>query len=189
MQELPADVVPRPAASERSPNRKPRYRRGRRNQLVKDEIYHLKRLWLRLYRACGNQKIACERVGRAQRAIEGWCDFDPEFRSARKKIRQGWNEFLEMKFTALGEKAVNTVESILDGVHVSPEIKLKASMAVLKSQGIGVEQVKTFVEHSGPGGGPIPITGITVMLQPQRELPSPDAIEGEFTETDSVEDE
>ena len=47
-----------------------------------------------------------------------------------------------------------------------PALKFKVAQWVLKSQGVGVEKLKATVEHAGPGGGPIPITGIVVHATP-----------------------
>lgn len=159
-------LVPRPAANERSPNRKLRTRRQRYDQLRAYELHHLKKLWLKLYRATGNQ-IACERIERLPNTVERWLTDDRAFREERDKIRDTWDGLLNGRFAALGEEAVEVVKEILENPLTDDALKIKVAQWVLKSQGIGVEKSKTTMEHAGPNGGPIPTIVVRTAPRPE----------------------
>ena len=168
--------------SERSPNRKWRIR-GPRRAL---EIAGLKKLWLRLYRATGNVLLSCERVGRYPSTIEYWTSSDPEFKASREEIKDIWGSLLNSDFNALGAKALLMVETLLDDNLTNKELRFKISQWILKSQGVGVEKA-VAVEHSGPGGGPIPVASVVVHLKGVKAIEAPEeVVEAEF---EYVEDE
>ncbi len=173
------DLVYRPAANERSPNRKPRHRQHTFQEILSYEKAHSKKLWLRIFRATGNFKQSCEVVRRRPSTVGKWMIDDPDFRAERDKIKEVWRDLLNSGFTALGEEALKVVQEILESSLADKDLRFKVAQWVLKSQGVGQDKPKTL-EHTGPGGGPIPISGIVVHTTGQVALPT--VVEEEYGE-------
>ena len=153
-----------PAASynEKSITRHHKMTGARRIAIFKMEKKKLKDLWLRLYRVSGNTQVASDRVGKRWITVLGWLNEDEQMRATRDSIRDTWDGLLKGRFKALGDESVKVVEGILEDSDADPALRVKIAQWVLKSQGVGVERSATSAEHSGPGGGPIPIKGIIV---------------------------
>lgn len=155
----------------------------RRTTLFSMEKKKLKELWLRLYRVTGNTQVASDHIGTRWITVLGWLNEDAEMKARRDDIKNTWDGLLKGRFKALGGESVSVVEEILEDKDADPALRVKIAQWVLKSQGVGVEQSRTAVEHSGPGGGPIPITAIVVhtkSTQPALEAPQ-ETIDAEYT--------
>ncbi len=180
------------AIATRSPNRLPRYRRAKSIEAMSYEKAHLKALFLRIYRSTGNVATSCEVVGRYERTVTGWRQEDPAFKAAWDEVKSLWNAILTDRFNSLGTKALALVEELLDGDLTNDDLKAKLAQWILKSQGVGQDKAVLGVEHSGPGGGPIPVKQIVVHITaptpPALGEPAPHieeggrVVEGEYTE-------
>lgn len=192
-------LTPQEATALRSPNRKPRYKRERRKGVLLVEKEHLKRLFLRLYRSTGDIATSCDVIGRYESTVMLWRKTDPEFKEAWDEIKDLWTSILSGRFNALGPRAFNIVSELLDGEFTDDDLKAKLAQWILKSQGIGQEKAVLGVEHSGPGGGPIPVRQIVVHItaSPVPALGSPApyieeggrVMDGEYVEAVEGEDE
>ena len=160
------DVIPRDSSNTRSPNRKPRTRRQRYDRRRAIELHHLKKSWLKLYRATGHVGLACELIDRLPNTVERWLTEDLAFREERDKIRAMWDELLNDEFRALGRQALEALEDLLDSPLTSDKVRFKAIQWILKSQGIGVEQPKAVAPHARPSGGPMTVTEVVVHRTP-----------------------
>lgn len=191
-QTTPATLRLLDAIAIRSPNRLPSYRRAKSIVTMSYEKAHQKRLFLRIYRSTGNVATSCEVVGRYERTVTGWRKEDAAFKQAWDEITSLWNAILSNRFNSLGTKALTLVEELLDGEFTDDDLKAKLAQWILKSQGVGQDKAVVGVEHSGPGGGPIPVRQIVVHVT----APTPAAlgepvphIEGEYVEIVEGEDE
>ena len=178
----------------RSPNRLPRYRRAKSIEAMSYEKAHQKKLFLRLYRSTGNVAMSCGVIGRYERTVTGWRNEDAVFKESWDEITSLWLSILSNRFNSLGTKALTLVEELLDGEFTDDDLKAKLAQWILKSQGVGQDKAVLGVEHSGPGGGPIPVRQIVVHVTatpPALGGPAPHieegerVMEGEYTEVGS----
>lgn len=174
--------TPAEAYNEKSLTRRHKMSGKRRITLFSMEKKKLKDLWIRLYRVTGNTQIASDRIGTRWITVLGWLNDDEEMRGKRDEIKSTWQGLLKGKFTSLGAESVGVVEEVLQDEDADPALRIKVAQWVLKSQGVGVERSSTSVEHSGPGGGPIPIKGIIVHTQGKSALgPPQEVVDAEYT--------
>ena len=163
-------------------------RRARQYRRLGGDLEHAKAFWLRVYQSTGDFTLACSAAGRHPNTIETWTHKDPVFKVRREELAAVWRALLDTNFKALGVTALETVKAILEADAADPALRAKLAQWILKSQSVGVEKVGTLgVEHSGPGGGPIPVRQVIVHLSgpamPQIEEPARTR-EGEAVEAD-----
>lgn len=138
---------------------------ARRLRRFGGDLAQAKAFFLRVFQSTGNFATACTAAGRHPQTIETWTRKDPVFRERREELAAVWRALLDTNFKALGIQALETVRVILEAPEADPALRAKLAQWILKSQSVGVEKVATLgVEHSGPGGGPIPIKQVVVHL-------------------------
>lgn len=153
-------IVPRSNAAEKAERRRAiQYRR------LGGDLEQAKAFFLRVYQSTGDFAMACAAAGRHHATIETWSRKDPVFKERREELAAVWRALLDTNFKALGVKALETVEVILESDAADPALRAKLAQWILKSQSVGVEKTATLgIEHSGPGGGPIPVRQVIVHL-------------------------
>ena len=133
----------------------------------------LKDLWLRVYRATGDRKVATDRIGRPQTTVEWWIQDDAAFRAERDKIAETWHAILSDDFKALGVEALDTVRDLLEYPWTSDELKFKISQWILKTQNVGMEKADLRQGAPAGGGGRV---NVTVNLPPMITAPTPTSV-------------
>ncbi len=153
-------IVPKASAEELVERRRARQFR----RFGSDDLERAKAIWLRVFRTTGDFKLASAAAGRHPQTIETWTRKDPVFRELREGLTAVWGALLDTDFKSLGVKAVETVRWLLENAE-DEGLKAKIAQWILKSQSVGVVRAATLgIEHSGPGGGPIPVRQVVVHL-------------------------
>ena len=158
---------PVPASSERSPNRKPRFRRA----LKLWDVRQAMRLFLRVYLLTGDTKIASERVDRHPTTIKRWAEDDVAFKSAIDDIAAMWADILDRNLKNLDLKAIEVMEAALDQTD-DMRLAVGVAMKVLKAHGYLTE--RATLAHSGPGAGSVPIKITEIEIVPPAGLRNPE---------------
>ena len=149
---------PRPAANERSPNRKPRWRSVIRRWSEKKA----REMWLEVYRNTGgNVALACAAVQRTQETVAQWVKKYPDFaaglENAQKVLTALYGDAIEDMTPAALRVYRETLEEGEDA-----KLRLQAARDVLRSKGVITDRTEQRVEVTGEGGGPVKIHTIEV---------------------------
>ena len=153
--DLTAIPTPAPVEVPGNPNsgrkRKPRTRQA--NRFV--QIRNAKGLFLNCYRITGSIDESCANVNRTERTVEEWKRNDENFAKGMDAVKLMWENLKDGSLDNLDLKAIDAVRDALDQKK-DMRLRTETAFKVLKAHGLLNE--KTITEHTGPGGGPVPVT-------------------------------
>lgn len=156
------EVVPFPepeeAATEHSPNRKPRYKRAMRLWSLRQAM----RLWLQVYRLTGDVELAGERVARPAGTVMRWYYNYPEFHAEYDHIKKMWADVVDGTLQSLDIRAVQAVKVALEQT-ADGRLRTETAVRILRAHGFLPDRV----EHVGADGGAIQVIHTVEVVGPK----------------------
>ena len=178
--ETPEDLPePVEAATERSPNRKPKSRGVLKLWRQREAM----RTFLKVYRESGDKKKATQFVDRGASTIREWIHDNEPFANSVRQIERDWQEVRSGAIRGLESKAVEVLEEALNNAKKDGRLAVDVAYKVLKSGGL-IED-RQITEHVGEGGGPIRVVQGIVHNRPQEA----EIVEGEVRELPQSDDD
>ena len=144
LSDLELDTLrPVPAATSRSPNRKPRSR----TMWKLWQTRQAKKLFLRVYRLTGNTRIACERVDRHRDMIMLWKRNDPAFRAEMEDVKGMWKALHEGSLENLTLKAVSVFEQAMEQTD-DGQARIRCGQGHSQRSGVSVRETQSRATQS-----------------------------------------
>ncbi len=170
---------PEAAATERAPNRRPRWNKRQRMWETRKRMA----TFLRVYRYSGDVKQACKFIDIHEGSVNHYKKRVPEFKEAFEEATRMWEDITEGRMRGLAHVSIETLEDIMEN---STDDRLKEIIAhkVLRSRGIMPDRPQEREEPSR--GGPAQIIIEKIIVNPPAGAPELEApreiIEGDMTE-------